>query len=219
MSDTAEVTVADTVHWLHDEGLARLAAVGGAAASPLAAYTVEIATGTVTAFPAAVTGPGTDVLTLPADDLPNPAGTPGRLVVVGVTATESVLVLDLAALPELNINAEHPEHTARAWLVQLLLTPGITITTNSVELEVPGSDRCRFTFIPGGDTLLTVDDRQPPATTITLNAATEGTGQLDVAPDGAAELYLGTRFWQLQNALSLNDGTWTALIAQLGNPA
>ncbi|MFB8005996.1 hypothetical protein [Nocardia sp. NPDC056000] len=209
------VTVADTVQWLHDEGLARLAVIGGTAPSPIMAFTVEVATGTVTAFPAAVTGPGTDVLTLPADDLPPPAGTAKRLVVVGLTATESVLVLDLAALPALGIHADRPETTARAWVAQLLLDPEITITTNSADLAVPAGNRCRFTFIPGGGTLLMVDDKRPPLTTVTLNPAGDGTEQLDVAEDGSAELYLGNRFWQLRHVLGIGDLTWAALTAQL----
>ncbi|WP_327146935.1 hypothetical protein [Nocardia sp. NBC_01327] len=219
MSDIVDVTVADTVKWLHDEGLARLAVVGADASSPIVAYTVEVATGTVTAFPASVTGPGTDVLTLSADDLPPPTGTAKRLVVIGVTATESVLVLDLAAVPALGINAVRPETTARAWVVQLLLDPQITLTTNSADLAVPAGTRCRHTFIPGGGTLLMVDDKQPPITTVTLDSATDGPDHLDVAHDGSAELYLGTRFWQLQHVLSIGDLTWGALTAQLETPA
>lgn len=209
------VTVADTVQWLHDEGLARLAVVGTTAPSPIVAFTVEVATGTVTAFPASVTGPGTDVLSLAADDLPPPAGTAKRLVVVGLTATESVLVLDLAALPTLGIQADRPETTARAWVAQLLLDPEVTITTNSADLAVPAGNRCRFTFIPGGGTLLMVDDKRPPLTTITLGPGVDGAEQLDVAEDGSAELYLGNRFWQLRHVLGIGDLTWAALTAQL----
>ncbi|GAB2452469.1 hypothetical protein [Nocardia tengchongensis] len=219
MSDVDEVTVADAVLWLHNEGLVRLSGIGERALSPIIAYTVDIATGTITAFPAAVTGPGTDVMTLPADDLPDPTGTPKRLIVVGVTATDSVLVLDLAVIAALGINADRPEATARAWVAQLLLDPQITITTNCAELAVPAGTRCRHTFIPGGATLFTVDDTAPPVTTITLNPAIDGPDHLDVADDGSAELYLRTRFWQLQRVLSVNNLTWAALTAELEMPA
>ncbi|MEU6584450.1 hypothetical protein [Nocardia sp. NPDC046763] len=218
-NDENDVTVADTVRWLHDEGLARLCGIGERAMSPIVAYTVDVATGTVTAFPAAVTGPGTDVVAMPADDLPAPGPTSKRLIVVGVTATESVLVLDLAVIAALGINAERPEATARSWVAQLLLGPQITIVTNSPELDAPAGARCRHTFIPGGATLFTVDDGQPPVTTVTLNPAIDGPDHLDVADDGSAELYLGTRFWQLQHALSVNDLTWAALTAELELPA
>ncbi|MFF2554713.1 hypothetical protein ACFVUS_27180 [Nocardia sp. NPDC058058] len=218
MTGAHEVTVADTVQWLHDEGLARLAVVGGTAPSPMVAFTVEVATGTVTAFPAAVAGPGTDVLTLPADDLPPPAETAKRLVVVGLTATESVLILDLAAIPALGITADRPETTARAWVAQLLLDPEVSITTNSPDLAVPAGNRCRHTFIPGGGTLLTVDDRRPPVTTVMLNPPGDGIDQLEVAQDGSAELYLGSRFWQLRHVMGIGDLTWAALTAQLEPP-
>ncbi|MGV9411235.1 hypothetical protein ACWDOP_15065 [Nocardia sp. NPDC003693] len=218
MSDTIEVTVADTVRWLHDEGLTRLAEIGARAPSPVIAYTVDVETGIVTAFPAAVTGPGTDVLTLPADDLPHPAGTARRLLVVGVTATDAVLVLDLAVVRALGIHADRPELAARAWVVQLLLEPGITVTTNSADLAIATDARCRHTFIPGGGTLLTVDDKQPPVTIVSLNPAVGGSDRFDVAPDRSAELYLGERFWQLRRALAIDDLTWATLVDQLETP-
>ncbi|WP_067694166.1 hypothetical protein [Nocardia jejuensis] len=215
MSKAEGVTVTDTVQWLHDEGLARLALISRTAPSPIVAFTVEVATGTVTAFPVVVTGPGTDVLTLPADDLPPPSDSPKRLVIIGLTATDSVLVLDFAAIPAFVLRAERPETTARAWVAQLLLDPEVTIITNSPHLAVPAGIRCRHTFIPGGGTLLTVDDKRPPVTTITLNSADNATDQLDVAEDGSAELYLGNRFWQLRHVLSIDDPTWATLITQV----
>lgn len=219
MTESAAVTVADTVRWLHDEGLVRLAGIGADAASPVVAYSVEVETGTVTTFPAEVVGPGTDVLSLPADDLPLPMESSGRLVVVGVTATESVLVLDLAVAGALGIHADRPETTVRAWVAQLLLDPLITITTNSADLAISAGGRCRHTFIPGGGTLLTVDDKQPPVTTITLNPKIESPDRLNVDRDGSGELYLGDRFWELRRVLRIDDLTWAALVDDMENPA
>ncbi|MFE4455807.1 hypothetical protein ACFROC_00485 [Nocardia tengchongensis] len=215
MSELAEVTVADTVRWLHDEGLARLAGVGADAPGPIVAYTVEVATGMVTVFPAEVIGPGTDVVSVPADDLPAATGTPKRLVVVGVTVTDAVLVLDLAAVRSLGVFATRPEFVIRAWIMQLLLDPDLIITTNSDALAVEAGTRLRHTFIPGGGTLVTIDDKQPPVTTITLNPATEGPERLEVAADRSAELYLGTRFWQLHRVLGIDELTWADLVARL----
>ncbi|WP_067721537.1 hypothetical protein [Nocardia yamanashiensis] len=211
MTGVPEVTVADTIRWLHDEGLARLAGIGVDAPTPLVAYTVEVATGIVTTFPASVHGPGTDVQAVPADDLPGPVANVRRLVVVGVTETESVLVLDLANIAELEVHADRPESTVRAWVTQLLLDPTVTIATNSPDLTINAGDRCRQTFIPGGGTIVTVDDRQPPVTTISLTPGLEAADRLEVARDGSGRLYLGERFWQLRRVLRIDDLTWAAL--------
>ncbi|RMI29532.1 hypothetical protein [Nocardia stercoris] len=215
MTEPGEVTFADTVRWLHDEGLVRLAAVGVGAPSPIAAFTIEIATGTVTAFPAATVGVGSDVLELAADDLPEPSGTAGRLVIVGVTMTDSVLVVNLAACPAMSITADHPERTARAWVLQLLLNSEVSITTNSAALAIEAGDRLRQAFIPGGTKLFSVDDRHPPVATVSMNPAVAGEDRLDVIGDGTADMYLGTRFWQLGHALDVADARWEALTEQL----
>lgn len=219
MTEPAAVTVADTVHWLHDEGLMRLTGVQWPTAEPILAYTIDIATGTITAYPATGGTSGSETLTVEADDLPFPAGTPKRLVVVGVTMDEAMFVLDLAAVPALALHADRPETTARAWVMQLLLNPEITLTTNSSELAVEAGARCRHTFIPGGGTLFTVDDRQPPVATVSLNPVIEGPDHLDVAADGSAQMYLGSRCWPLRHVLSVDDRTWEALATQLEMPA
>ncbi|WP_330257087.1 hypothetical protein OG874_22460 [Nocardia sp. NBC_00565] len=216
MTETSEVTVAATIRWLHDEGLVRLAGVGGRIPNPIAAYTIDVATGSVGVHPATGVGVGSDVITLAADDLPYPSGTPKRLVIVGVTSTDSVLVVDLAITHAIAINADRPETAARAWATQLLLNPEVTITTNSADIAVAASPRCRHHFIPGGGaTVLNVDDQRPPVTTVTLNATVEGPDHLDIAPDGSGEMYLGARFWQLRQVLSIDDAVWTVLSARL----
>jgi hypothetical protein len=218
MTAPSEVTVADTIRWLHDEGLVRLTGVGDRSAAPIAAYSVAVATGVVSAYPSG--GIGAEVQTFPADDLPYPNGTPRRLVVVGVTAQESVLVVDLSVAYTLGVNATRPEPIARAWLMQLLLNPDITISTNSGGLAISAGSRCRQTFIPGGGaTLFTVDDHRPPATTVTLNPAAEGPDHLDVESDGTGELYIGSRFWQLRLVLTMDDGGWALLTEQLESAA
>ncbi|WP_405136712.1 hypothetical protein [Nocardia sp. NBC_01388] len=219
MTEPGTVTVADTVHWLHDEGLIRLSSVAWPTIETILAYTVAIATGTITAYPAVGNATGSDPLTVEADDLPQPVGTPKRLVVVGLTMSDAMLVLDLAAVTALALNADRPEVTARAWAMQLLLNPEITLTTNSPELAVPAGPRCRHTFIPGGGTLFTVDDSQPPVTTISLNPVIEGPDHLDVAADGTAELYLGTRCWPLRRVLGVEDQVWSALATELETSA
>lgn len=215
----SEVTAVDAVRWLHDEGLVRLAAVGERIPNPVVAYTVDIETGTVTAHPATGAGQGTDVVTLSADDLPGPEGTPRRLLIAGITTARSVLVIDLAVADRITINAERPESAARSWAMQLLLNGEITITTNSIELAIADSPRCRHGFIPGaGATILTVDDKRPPVSTVTLNATDERADHLDIADDGSAELYLGSRFWALSQVMQIDDGAWAELAARLAMP-
>ncbi|WP_174550158.1 hypothetical protein [Nocardia arthritidis] len=211
-----DVTVADTVRWLHDEGLVRLAGVAEGISETIVAYTIDVATGTVSAHPATGGGVGADVVSLAADDLPYPVGTARRLVIAGVTTTDAVLVVDLAATLTIAINADHPEQTARSWVLQLLLNPEITITTNSADVAIGSSARLRQSFIPGGGaTLVNVDDTRPPVTAVTLNPATEGPDHLDVAPDGTGELYLGARFWQLRQIMRIEDAAWSVLAARL----
>ncbi|WP_280495333.1 hypothetical protein [Nocardia asiatica] len=211
-----EVTVADTVRWLHDEGLVRLAGVADGISETIVAYTIDIATGTVSAHPATGGGVGADVVSLAADDLPYPVGTARRLVVVGVTTTDSVLVIDLAATLTIAINADRPAQAARSWVLQLLLNPEVTITTNSADVAIGASARLRQSFIPGGGaTLVNVDDTRPPVTAVTLNATTEGPDHLDVAPDGTGEMYLGARFWQLRQVMRIEDAAWSVLAARL----
>ncbi|WP_063821161.1 hypothetical protein [Nocardia araoensis] len=211
-----EVTVADTVRWLHDEGLVRLAGVADGISDIIVAYTIDVATGTVSAHPATGGGVGADVVSLAADDLPYPTGTARRLVVAGVTTTDAVLVIDLAATLTIAINADHPEQTARSWVLQLLLNPEVTVTTNSADVAIGSSARLRQSFIPGGGaTLVNVDDTRPPVTAVTLNPATEGPDHLDVAPDGTGELYLGARFWQMRQVMRIEDAAWAALAARL----
>ncbi|MET9025366.1 hypothetical protein ABZW96_07045 [Nocardia sp. NPDC004168] len=211
-----EVTVADTVRWLHDEGLVRLAGVADGISDLIVAYTIDVATGTVSAHPATGGGVGADVVSLAADDLPYPTGTARRLVVAGVTTTDAVLVIDLAATLTIAINADRPEQTARSWVLQLLLNPEVTVTTNSADVAIGSSARLRQSFIPGGGaTLVNVDDTRPPVTAVTLNPATEGPDHLDVAPDGTGELYLGARFWQMRQVMRIEDAAWSALAARL----
>lgn len=211
-----DVTVADTVRWLHDEGLVRLAGVAEGMPETIVAYTIDVATGTVTAHPATGGGVGADAVSLAADDLPYPVGTAKRLVIAGVTTTDSVLVIDLAATLTIAINADHPEQAARSWVMQLLLNPEITITTNSADVAIGTSARLRQSFIPGGGaTLVNVDDTRPPVTAVTLNATTDGPDHLDVAADGTGEMYLGARFWQLRQVMRIEDASWSALAARL----
>ncbi|MGW4328294.1 hypothetical protein ACWEKR_20600 [Nocardia sp. NPDC004573] len=215
-----DVTVADTVRWLHDEGLVRLAGVADGISSTIVAYTIDVATGTVSAHPATGGGVGADVVSLAADDLPYPVGTARRLVIAGVTTTDAVLVIDLATTLTIAINADHPEQAARSWVLQLLLNPEITITTNSADVAIGTSTRLRQSFIPGGGaTLVNVDDTRPPVTAVTLNPATEGPDHLDVDPDGTGELYLGARFWQLRQVMRIEDAAWSVLAARLESVA
>lgn len=213
---TPDVTVADTVRWLHDEGLVRLAGVAEGMPETIVAYTIDVETGTVTAHPATGGGVGADAVSLAADDLPYPVGTAKRLVIAGVTTTDSVLVVDLAATLAIAINADHPEQAARSWVMQLLLNPDVTITTNSADVAIGSSARLRQSFILGGGaTLVNVDDTRPPVTAVTLNATTDGPDHLDVAADGAGEMYLGARFWQLRQVMRIEDAAWSALAARL----
>ncbi|WP_228002917.1 hypothetical protein [Nocardia australiensis] len=211
-----EVTVTDTVRWLHDEGLVRLVGVAEQAAETIVAYTIDVATGTVSAYPLTKPNGGADAMSFAADDLPHPVGTAKRLVIVGVTSSASLLVVDLAATLAISINADHPARTARSWVMQLMLNPEITITTNSPDVAIGTSPRLRQSFIPGGGAMLVnVDDTRPPVTAITLNPSTDGPDYLDVAADGTGELYLGARFWSLSQVMRIEDDAWTALGARL----
>lgn|GEM_PF-4258987 len=211
-----DVTAADAVRWLHEEGLVRLASVGGRIADPIVAYTIDIATGTVSVHPATGVGLGSDVVTLSADDLPQPLGSPKRLFVAGITTGGSVLVVDLAVADRMAINGDNPEVAARSWVMQLLLNPEITITTNSADLAIIDSPRCRHSFIPGaGATIVTIDDKRPPVTTLTLNSSDDGPEHLDIAVDGGGDMYLGARFWHLRQIMRVDDDAWEALADQL----
>ncbi|RJO80044.1 hypothetical protein D5S18_00855 [Nocardia panacis] len=208
--------MADTVRWLHEEGLSRLAGLSDQVPGVIAAYTIDVAAGTVTAYPAAGSAGSAGVLAYAADDLPFPDGSTRRLVVVGVTTTNSVLVVDLATTLALTINSDRPESPARSWVLQLLLNPEITITTNSAEVALEAGNRCRHTFIPGGGgTIVSVDDTRPPVTTITLNSSADGPDHLDVEIDRSGEMYLGTRCWTLDEVMTVDDNVWAALAAQL----
>lgn len=214
--DDAVVSSGDAVRWLYDEGVSRLAALGTSTANPGAAYTVEVATGMVTMYPATNGGIGADSTTLPADDLPAPTEAPHRLVVVGLTTIDSILVVDLSVSLMVAINAERPEVIARSWATQLLLHPGVNLTTNSSDIAIEATSRCRHSFIPGGGgTILSVDDGNPPVTTVALNATMETSDHLDLADDGTAEMYLGPRFWQLTHVMAIADEPWEKLLTTL----
>ncbi len=219
MTEPSEVTVADTVRWLHEEGLMRLAGVADRVPNPVCAYTVDVATGTVTVFPATGAGLGADVVTLAADDLPSPTGSAKRLVIVGVTTSDAVLIVDLGASRDMSIDADRPESPARSWVLQLMLNPQITLTTNSVEVTIADSPRLRHSFIPGGRMIIKVDDRRPPVTVITFNSPVEGTDHLELAPDGSGEMYLGARRWPLRQVITVSDRVWTELSGRLSAPA
>lgn len=219
MTDDGGVTVADTIRWLHEEGLVRLAGVAGRMPNPVCAYTVDVATGTVSVFPATGAGVSSDVATLAADDLPASAGSTKRLVIVGVTTSDTILVVDLAAGLDIAINADRPQSTARSWVLQLMLNPEITLTTNSVDVTITGTPRLRQSFIPGGRVIINVDDKHPPVTMITLNSTTDGSDHLEVAPDGTGEMYLGARCWPLRQVMTMQDAAWTNLCARLTSPA
>jgi hypothetical protein len=217
MSTAADdITVGDTIRWLHSDGLKRLTGIGGRLPQPVAAYTVDVATGTVTAHPVSGVGLGSEALTVAAEELPFPAATPGRLVIVGVTSAESVLVLDLTTVLEMAILADNAEQVARSWVLQLLLNPELSLTTNSIETAIGDSDRYRCRFTPGvSATILTIDDRRNPLTTIRLNPSSDDPDHLDVAPDNTGELYLGARFWRLRHVMTVGESAWSALGATM----
>ncbi|WP_327148017.1 hypothetical protein [Nocardia sp. NBC_01329] len=210
-----DVSVSDAVFWLQEEGLARLVALGEIA-GPAGAFTVDIASGMVTMFPATGGGAGGDSASRSADDLPVPAESVNRLVIVGVTTADTLLVVDLAGSLMIAVNGDRPELAARSWATQLLLNPEITLTTNSAEVAIGSSPRCRKSFIPGGGgAIVSVDDGKPPVTTISMNATMDSSDYLEIAPDGSGEMYLGPRFWQLSHVMTIADAPWSALAAAL----
>lgn len=210
-----DVTVTDAVAWLQEEGLARLAALAGSS-GPAAAFTVEVASGTVTMFPANSGGVGGDSVSRSADDLPAPADSPGRLVTVGITTGEALLVIDLAGPLMVAVNGDRPELAVRSWVCQLLLNPAVMLTTNSSDVAPGSAPRCKKSFIPGGGgTIVSVDDGNPPVTTIAMNSVTDSPDYLDIASDGSGEMYLGPRFWQLSQVLTIADAPWSVLAATL----
>ncbi|MFE3445393.1 hypothetical protein ACFXNW_20385 [Nocardia sp. NPDC059180] len=216
MTQTDAVSAGEAVRWLHEEGLSRLAGTAGHAAGPFGAFTVEVSTGTVNAHPVASTGSGSQVLTMSADELPAPSQPAHRLVVVGITTSEAILVVDLSAYLAVAISADNPIGAARSWVMQLLLDPEITVTTNSADVAIGDSPRCRRGFFPGGGApIIHIDDKRPPVTTVTLDAADESADRLEVALDGTGEMYLGARFWSLSLVMTIDETTWSALTASL----
>ena len=217
------VSAADAIGWLHEEGLTRLAALGAAALAPPVAHTVDVATGIVTSYPASDGSVGADSTTVAADDLPAPVAQPHRLVIVGITTGEQLLVVDLSGSLVLGILGDHPELAARSWVTQLLLTPDVTVTTNSPQVAIGDSPRCRKSFIPGGGgAIVSVDDGRPPVTTVSMNPEAAGSDYLDVFADGTGEMYLGARVWPLRLVSTIADGPWAALARTLsgeGGPA
>lgn len=206
------VSAADAIGWLHEEGLARLAALGSGSPNPAVAFAVDVATGIVTKYPAANGGIGADSTTVSADDLPPPVDSPNRLVIVGITNTDQLLVVDLAGSLVLGINGDRPELAARSWVTQLLLNPAITITTNNADVAIGSSPRCRKSFIPGGGgSIVSVDDGNPPVTTISMNSDVDGADYLDLIGDGSGEMYLGARVWPLRLVMTIGDAPWSAL--------
>ncbi|WP_328391703.1 hypothetical protein [Nocardia sp. NBC_00416] len=213
-ADSADdsVSAADAIGWLHEEGLARLATLGTGSPNPAVAFAVDVATGIVTKYPAANGGIGADSSTLAADDLPAPTGGPNRLVIVGVTGSDQVLVVDLAGSLVIGINGDRPELAARSWVSQLLLNPEITVTTNNPNVAIGNSPRCRKSFIPGGGgSIVSVDDGNPPVTTVSMNSDVESSDYLDLIDDGTGEMYLGARVWPLRLVLTIGDAPWSAL--------
>lgn len=210
-------TVTDIVRWLHQDGLTRLAGVAGRFPQAIAAYTIAVADGTITAHPAVGVGLGSEPITLAADDLPYPAGTPGRLVVVGATSEDDVLVLDLAVAVNFAINSADPEAPARSWAMQLLLNPTIVLTTtNGESLAAGASPRFRYNFIPDGRAAsIAIEGGRGPVSTVSLNPETDAPDHLDVDADHTGKLYLGARFWQLRQILSIDETTWSTLSAAL----
>jgi hypothetical protein len=212
---TAVVTPAETVRWLHNSGLCRLAAFAAEVPEPIAAYAVATGDGTIAAYPA-MAG---HVSTVSASGLPLDAATPGRLVVVGI-AGDVVLVVDLAAVLAIAIHADDPMPVLRSWVAQLLLNPAVTVTTNSAAVDAVTTQRCRRIFIPGSELMiLTVDDGHPPVTTLTLNPKDDRADRLDVTADGVGELRLGSRSWSLSHVIAIDEAAWSALAATMNGPS
>lgn len=214
------VSAADAIGWLHEEGLTRLAALGSGSPNPAVAFSVDVSTGIVTKFPAANGGIGADSSTVAADDLPAPLDSSNRLVVVGITSSDQILVVDLAGSLVIGINGDRPEAAARSWVMQLLLNPDITVTTNSADVAIGSSPRCRKSFIPGGGgSIVSVDDGNPPVTTVSMNSDVEGSDYLDLLGDGTGEMYLGARVWPLRLVMTIGDAAWSALSETLDRAA
>lgn len=221
-ADTVDdsVSAADAIGWLHEEGLARLAGLASGAPTPAVAFAVDVATGIVTKYPAANGGIGSDSSTVSADDLPPPVEGPNRLVIVGITNSDQLLVVDLAGSLVIGVNGVRPELAARSWVVQLLLNPSITVTTNNADVAIGNSPRCRKSFIPGGGgSIISVDDGNPPVTTVSMNADVDSADYLELIGDGTGEMYLGARVWPLRLVMTIGDAPWSALaetLAQAG---
>lgn len=210
------VTVADTMRWLHEEGLVRLAGVAARLSQPVAAYTIDINDGTVTVHPTTGVGSGSDVMTLPADDLPFPIGTRRRLVIVGVTPAEAMLVVDLASAHTLSLTGTRAQAVVRSWILQLLLNTEVTLTTNSPALAVAVDTRCRVAFIPGAPAVtLAIDDHRPPPTTLSIGVDDDLPDRIEAAADGTGAVYLGARYWPLRLVHHINDDTWADVSRQL----
>ncbi|MFE6862385.1 hypothetical protein [Nocardia sp. NPDC057668] len=206
----------DTMRWLHEEGLIRLAAVGDRLHDPISAYTIAIADGTVTAHPASGNGLGANPITMAADDLPPPAGTRKRLLIAGITSNESMLIINLAATHTISIIGENERAVARSWILQLLLDPDCTVTTNNEALTVPTEPRCRLAFIPGaGTAVFTADDRRPPPTTVTLGSTETLPDRLEISTGGSGGMYMSARYWPLRTIHRIRDQSWTALSAKI----
>lgn len=201
------VTAADTVRWLHDDGLLRLAAY--AELGDYVAFTVAATDGAIVAYP--FDQATTHATTAP--QLPDPAFTSKRLVVVGVATGNRVVVANLAQTPALGIQADQAESVMRSWSAQLLLNPDVAITSNS-DADLGYGPRYRKVFIPGGaGTVVSVDDGTRIATTIVLNPAGDPDDRLETTLAGVSRLRLGGHGWTLRQTMAIPDTAWAALRA------
>lgn len=214
MTDEVEVTAAQTIRWLHDDGLRRLAAFAERSNGACVAYTVACADGAIVGYPAV----GSSVVETSADELPELQDSPGRLVVVGVLIGEMVLVVDFSALVGIGIVADNAPSVVRSWAAQLLLNPDIMLATND-RADMGITPRYRYTFIPGGGaTRVTVDDGNPPVTTITLNPETMVQDRLEVAARGGT-MCIGARTWRLRHVMAIDEAAWASLAASVAGSA
>lgn len=210
-SSGGAITVGDTLRWLHEDGLKRLGAFGKQQTGPTSVYTIAVDSGVVGAHESS----GQSV-TVAADDLPAPAVSPGRLVVVGVTEDDETVVADLGTLLQVCIRGERPELAARSWVMQLLLNPDLTLTTNGTTMAIGDSPRYRHRFIPsGGATVITVDDGRSLMTTVQLNPRMAGPDRLECYDDGTAELCVSDQVWSLTHVLTIDDDAWADLTRKL----
>lgn len=153
-----------------------------------------------------------------SDDLPAAAVSRGRLVVVGITAENEFLIVNLAGLGRLSIHSVRALEVARAWALQLVLDEQLRAVTTDPQVTVTGEAAIEYlapgTALPAGvQVLFVADDAGPagpiPGATVIDRAPLDGDGSsFYLGADRSGDLFIGTAQFAVRRALVVAEAAW-----------